>query len=65
MPGLRDRREVAQHLEDVDVEALQRSDGPVGERVRAVAGRKKLLRALRGANEPAHLFRLGRRPRAG
>ncbi len=43
MPGLRDRREVAQHLDEVDVEALQRSDGPVGERVRAVAGRKKLL----------------------
>jgi CHAD domain-containing protein len=44
VPGLRDRREVAQHLDDVDVDALQRSDGPVGERVRAVAGRKQLLR---------------------
>ena len=44
MPGLRDRREVAQHLDEIDVDALQRSDGPVGERVRAVSGRKQLLR---------------------
>ena len=44
VPGLRDRREVAQHLDEVDVDALQQSDGPVGERVRAVAGRKQLLR---------------------
>jgi CHAD domain-containing protein len=44
VPGLRDRREVAQHLDEIDVDALQRSDGPVGERVRAVSGRKQLLR---------------------
>ena len=55
LPGLRDRREVAQHLEDVDVEALQRSDGPVGERVRAVAGRKKLL-ALFEVRTNRHTF---------
>src|SRR4029450_4822951 len=44
VPGLRDRREVAHHLGEIDVDALQRSDGPVGERVRAVSGRKQLLR---------------------
>jgi triphosphatase len=43
-PGLRNRREVAERLEQVEVEALQRSEGPVGDRVRAVAGRKRLLK---------------------
>jgi triphosphatase len=42
-PGLRRRREVSERLEGADPTALVGSPGPVGERVRAVAGRKPLL----------------------
>jgi triphosphatase len=40
--GLRSRREVSEPLEQADPELLGQSDGPVGERVRAVAGNRKL-----------------------
>ena len=40
--GLRSRREVSELLEQADPELLRQSNGPVGERVRAVAGKKKL-----------------------
>lgn len=43
MPGLRSRREVSEELAEPDLRALLRSDGPVGQRVRALAGRKRLL----------------------
>jgi CHAD domain-containing protein len=43
VPGLRRRREVCERLEEPDPQALLRSGGPVGRRVRAVAGRKPLL----------------------
>jgi CHAD domain-containing protein len=42
-PGLRSRRELSEPLERPDPLLLGRSRGPVGERVRAVAGRKPLL----------------------
>jgi len=42
-PGLRSRREVSESLEAADVTTLLRATGPVGERVRAVAGNKPLL----------------------
>jgi CHAD domain-containing protein len=41
-PGLLSRRELSEPLAEADARALLRSDGPVGERVRAVAGRKRL-----------------------
>ena len=41
--GLRNRREVSEQLARADPAALLRSTGLVGERVRAVAGRKRLL----------------------
>jgi CHAD domain-containing protein len=41
--GLRSRREVSEDLDDADPALLARAGGPVGERVRAVAGRKPLL----------------------
>jgi triphosphatase len=41
--GLRSRREVSEQLDDADSAHLARADGPVGERVRAVAGGKPLL----------------------
>jgi triphosphatase len=40
--GLRSRREVTQRLKDADSKLLSQSEGPVGERVRAVAGKKKV-----------------------
>jgi triphosphatase len=40
--GLRSRREVSEPLEEGDPELLGLSNGPVGERVRAVAGKRKL-----------------------
>jgi CHAD domain-containing protein len=43
MPGLRNRHEVSEELAEPDLRALLRSDGPVGQRVRALAGRKRLL----------------------
>jgi CHAD domain-containing protein len=43
VPGLRNRREVSEELAEPDLRALVRSDGPVGQRVRALAGRKRLL----------------------
>jgi CHAD domain-containing protein len=43
MPGLRHRREVSEQLAEPDLRALMRSEGPVGQRVRALAGRKRLL----------------------
>ena len=43
VPGLRSRREVTESLGAADVPTLLRASGPVGERVRAVAGRKPLL----------------------
>jgi triphosphatase len=42
-PGLRNRREVSERLADQEPSALAGAEGPVGERVRAVAGRKPLL----------------------
>jgi triphosphatase len=41
--GLRSRREVSEQVEDAEPALLARAGGPVGERVRAVAGRKPLL----------------------
>jgi CHAD domain-containing protein len=41
--GLRSRREVSEQLDDADPALLARAAGPVGERVRAVAGGKRLL----------------------
>jgi CHAD domain-containing protein len=41
--GLRSRREVSEQLDDADPALLARAGGPVGQRVRAVAGRKPLL----------------------
>lgn len=41
--GVRYRREVSERLAEPDLRALMRSEGPVGQRVRAVAGRKRLL----------------------
>jgi CHAD domain-containing protein len=41
--GLQSRRELSEHVEDADPAVLARAAGPVGERVRAVAGRKPLL----------------------
>ena len=40
--GVRSRREVSEPVEDDDPELLGLSNGPVGERVRAVAGKRKL-----------------------
>jgi triphosphatase len=40
--GLRSRREVSERLQEADPELLGESDGPVGRRVRAVAGKKKI-----------------------
>jgi triphosphatase len=40
--GLRSRREVSERLEQADLALLAQSNGPVGLRVRAVAGRKKV-----------------------
>jgi triphosphatase len=42
-PGVRNRREVSEQLAEPDPRALMRSEGPVGRRVRALAGRKRLL----------------------
>jgi CHAD domain-containing protein len=42
-PGLRSRREVTEPLEAADVPTLLQATGRVGERVRAVAGKKPLL----------------------
>ena len=41
--GLRSRREVSEHVHDADPAHLASAAGPVGERVRAVAGGKTLL----------------------
>jgi triphosphatase len=41
--GVRDRREVRQELARAEIDDLLAGDGPVSERVRAVAGRKPLL----------------------
>ncbi|HEY2218194.1 MAG TPA: CHAD domain-containing protein [Gaiellaceae bacterium] len=41
--GLRSRREVSEQLDDADPALVARAGGPVGQRVRAVAGRKPLL----------------------
>ena len=41
--GMRNRREVSENLENADAASLAGAGGPVGERVRAVAGRKPLL----------------------
>jgi triphosphatase len=41
-PGLRRRRELSESLEQSDPAGLSRAIGPVGERVRAVAGRHRL-----------------------
>ncbi len=43
VPGLRNRRELSEPLGAADVETLLRATGPVGSRVRAVAGKKPLL----------------------
>jgi CHAD domain-containing protein len=43
VPGLRNRREVSERLAEPDLRVLVRSDGPVGQRVRALAGRKRLI----------------------
>lgn len=40
--GLRTRREVSERLEEADHSLLAQSDGPVGLRISAVAGKKKL-----------------------
>ncbi len=42
-PGLRSRREVSERLAGADPALLASAAGPVGERLRAVAGRKRLL----------------------
>ena len=42
-PGLRSRRELSEQLGAADVPTLLRASGPVGTRVRAVAGTKPLL----------------------
>jgi len=42
VPGLRSRREVSERLPQADPKLLEQSNGPVGERVRAVAGTKKV-----------------------
>ncbi len=42
-PGLRRRREVSEPLEQSDPALLRQAGGPVGERVRVVAGRKRLV----------------------
>ena len=44
-PSLRGRREVSETLKEADLRALMESEGPVGSRVRAVAG-KKVVRPL-------------------
>ena len=44
-PSLRSRREVSEPLQEADLRALAESEGPVGSRVRAVAG-KKVVRPL-------------------
>jgi CHAD domain-containing protein len=41
-PALRNRRELTERLEQPDPASLVRAEGPVGERVRAVAGRRRL-----------------------
>jgi triphosphatase len=41
--GLRMRREVSEHLERADAELLGEAGGPVGERIRAVAGKKPVV----------------------
>lgn len=46
-PGLRRRREVSEQIDAADPSSLTSSNGPVGERVRAVAGRKALLPLFR------------------
>ncbi len=43
MPGLRVRRELSEPLDQPDAETLSRAAGPVGDRVRAVAGSRKVL----------------------
>jgi len=43
-PGIRIRPEISQPLESADVEVLAGSDGPVAERIGAIAGRKPLVR---------------------
>ena len=40
--GLRSRREVSERLEDADHALLRQSEGPVGRRISAVAGKKQL-----------------------
>jgi triphosphatase len=42
-PGLRKRRELSEQLVRADPLGLMRSDGPIGQRVRALIGRKRLL----------------------
>jgi triphosphatase len=42
-PGLRSRRELSERLASADPALLASAPGPVGERLRAVAGRKRLL----------------------
>jgi CHAD domain-containing protein len=42
-PGIRRRREISERLERSDPAALREAGGPVGERARAVAGRKRLV----------------------
>ncbi len=44
--GSRGRLEVSERLEGADMQTLQRADGPVGRRVRALRGTKRLLPLL-------------------
>ena len=44
--GPRGRLEVSERLEGADLQTLLRADGPVGQRVRALRGRKRLLPLL-------------------
>ncbi|HET6171762.1 MAG TPA: CHAD domain-containing protein [Gaiellales bacterium] len=43
VPGLRSRLELSERLEGADLQTLLRAGGPVGRRVRALRGRKRLL----------------------
>ena len=43
VPGLRNRRELSEQLVQADPPGLMRAEGPVGQRVRALIGRKRLL----------------------
>lgn len=56
--GLRSRREVSEQLPQADPELLGQSYGPVGERVRAVAGNKK-VRPLFEVRTRRRVFSIG------